>query len=257
MAKDFKSAIRDRMGSFKFPESYIKSQSDSERVSDGSNCVLTAQGRFTATRAGLWMFDIGQQISYSGALPIDGLPDDPKGQRRKAREIGRRILRDAGWDRIGGGTVRDAYVPPDRVVVMDDPEGCVVKVAKWSHRDWDGGVDQIRQEIANWTEAGSVARQRLLPPSEYNEKRMRWITFPEVDTKVPDPQRESVMDELDDSGWTLLDTSPENVGRYRGRLVFLDSGIVWPPNSKEVSEFKNELKAQDPGVTLVPEVFDK
>jgi len=259
---DFEDEIRNRMGSG-LPSKYVDEQAQSKRVSDGSECVLTERGRLQATEAAIWMFDVGQRITFDGTISGLSLPQkEPEfggsladEQRQKARERGRSLLREVGWTRVGGGTVRDVWKPPEDVVMIDDPTGCLVKIAKWSKRDYDAGVDQNRQELANWMVADRKAKEALTPPSEYNSNRHRWFTVPTVDTDVDESEAEAFIERLENNGWSLLDSKVENLGRIGNSIVFVDSGIIYPPNSRELEDKKNELKRNDPGNTL-NEVID-
>jgi len=255
MTDEFKEEIRSRMGAIL--DAYINDQAQSKRVSDGSECVLTESGRKQATHAALWMYDVGQYIMLNGPISGLSLPQDEPNfgsladeQRKEARSKGRGVLRDGGWTRVGKGSVRDVWKPPEDAVMIDDPTGCVVKIARWSERDYDAGVDQNRQELANWMIADRDAKQFLTPPSEYDSERHRWFTVPTVDTDVKDSEVEAFIERLESSGWSLLDLRNENVGRFNGQIVILDAGIVYPPDSRELSNKKNDLSRNDPGNTL-------
>lgn len=255
MSDQFKDEIRSRMGGI--PDSYIEEQSDSLRVSDGSECVLNREGRLVVTEAAVWLFDVGEYITHFGSVPLHQLPQDepefgslPDDQRSEAKNIGRRVLRDNGWVRVGSGSVREVWEPPEGHVHIDDPTGCLVKIARWSKRDYDGGVEQNRMEISNWIVGTSEERKALTPPSEYNARRHRWFTVPRVDTNVPRSEAEKFTDRLESDGWSLLDSKLDNIGTFGGETVFIDSGIIYPPDSRNLSDKKNELKSEDPGNTL-------
>ena len=258
MTDDFKDEIRKRANGDKgIPQRYIEQQADSLRVVDGSECVLNESGRLTATEAGIWMFDVGQYITFNGPADIPKLPQEEPNfgslaseQRSEAKNIARRVLRDNGWTRAGSGTVREVWQPPADGIHIDDPSGCLVKIARWSERDYDAGVEQNRQEIANWMVGSDEERRVLTPPSEYNAERHRWFTVPRVDTNVSREESEQLIDNLENDGWSLLDLRRENIGKLEGRVIILDSGIVYPPDSRKLSDKVRELEAEDPGNTL-------
>lgn len=177
-----------------------------------------------------------------------------KQARSESKRRARRVARDAGWERLGAGTVRSTYKPAPEHVSGSHSGQCVVKVSTWNTADGDGGINQNYHEIANWLLAPEASQQYITDVYDWDEGLLLWVLEEQAD--VSDPRlTEGAADEVEETlksmGWRGGDVDAGNIGVLDDRVVVVDTGILYAAPEDEMKRARDVLRpGAGPGLDM-------
>lgn len=173
-------------------------------------CKLSAAGRETIERAADIIRD-GGTLSY--APPF---------------------IKKSGFEIIGEGDARLVFAQDPDADATVLPDDCVVKLSKWTD-PW-----QMHNEILNWEHAPPEAREVLAPIHQIADDGL-WLTMPRAEGLDVQSDPWSVLEPLEEAGYTLADVRADHIGLVNGvpkiidyghRIHTLDGERVGPPSSE-------------------------